>query len=73
MITNFTKLYLLFLIITASGFSQSVFERWHTTDKLIRDRKIDEDAAIDSIIMYVKLGKQEFKTHNIPGTKRSDS
>ncbi len=29
-------------------FSQSVFERWHKTDQLIRDRKIDEDAAMDT-------------------------
>jgi peptidoglycan LD-endopeptidase LytH len=50
----------------------SIFDRWHTTDQLIRDRKIDEDDAMDSIRLYVKLGKQEFKTRDIPGTKRSD-
>ncbi|HWA05213.1 MAG TPA: M23 family metallopeptidase [Ignavibacteria bacterium] len=58
--------------LTPMIFTQSVFERWHKTDQLIRDRKIDEDAAMDSIVMYVKLGKQEFRSYVIPGTKRSD-
>lgn len=53
-------------------FSQSIFERWHKTDQLIRDRNIDEDDAIDSIKLYVKLGKAEFKQYGIAGTKRSD-
>ena len=60
------------IAIETFTFSQSVFERWHKTDQLIRDRKIDEDAAMDSIMLYVKLGKKEFKTYGIPGTKRSD-
>lgn len=64
-------IFALFAIETFT-FSQSVFERWHKTDQLIRDRKIDEDAAMDSIMLYVKLGKKEFKTYGIPGTKRSD-
>lgn len=70
------KIIILFIFaliaIETFTFSQSVFERWHKTDQLIRDRKIDEDAAMDSIMLYVKLGKKEFKTYGIPGTKRSD-
>ena len=64
----------LFIIFTISLSinSQSIFERWHKTDQLIRDRKIDEDAAMDSIKMYVKLGKAEYKSYGIAGTKRSD-
>ena len=60
--------------INRETFSQvlTIFDRWHATDQLIRDRKIDEDDAMDSIRLYVKLGKQEFKTRDIPGTKRSD-
>jgi peptidoglycan LD-endopeptidase LytH len=50
----------------------TVFERWHKTDQLIRDRKIDKDDAIDSIIKYVPLAVQEFKTRDIPTTKRAD-
>ncbi|MBZ0203663.1 MAG: M23 family metallopeptidase [Ignavibacteria bacterium] len=50
----------------------TVFERWHKTDQLIRDRKIDEDDAKDSIAIYVKLGKKEFKNLGISGTKRED-
>lgn len=61
-----------FLLIDAELFTQSVFERWHKTDQLIRDRKIDEDDAIDSIKLYVKLGKAEFKQYGIAGTKRSE-
>lgn len=60
------------ILISFSINAQSIFERWHKTDQLIRDRKIDEDAAMDSIKMYVKLGKAEFKTYGIAGTKRSD-
>jgi hypothetical protein len=71
-----TKLILfkLFLIFTAHASSQetSVFQRWHKTDQLIRDRKIDEDDAKDSIALYVSLGIQEFKTRDIPMTKRAD-
>jgi len=60
------------LVLQSETLTQSVFERWHKTDQLIRDRKIDEDAAMDSIMLYVKLGKKEFKTYGVPGTKRSD-
>ncbi len=68
------KQFFLFIIFTISLSinSQSIFERWHKTDQLIRDRKIDEDAAMDSIKMYVKLGKAEYKSYGIAGTKRSD-
>ncbi len=50
----------------------TVFDRWHKTDQLIRDRKIDKDDAIDSILMYVPLAVQDFKTRDIPATKRAD-
>lgn len=61
-------------MLSTDSFSQvlSIFDRWHATDQLIRDRKIDEDDAMDSIRLYVKLGKQEFKTRDVRGTKRSD-
>ncbi len=49
-----------------------VFERWHKTDQLIRDRKIDEDDAKDSIAMYVKLGVLEFKQLGVTGTTRNN-
>ncbi|MEO8514835.1 MAG: M23 family metallopeptidase [Ignavibacteria bacterium] len=60
--------------LTALTYSQelTVYDRWHKTDQLIRDRKIDEDDAQDSIAMYVKLGVQDFRKLGIPGTKRSN-
>lgn len=61
-----------FIFFSAAINAQSIFERWHKTDQLIRDRKIDEDDAMDSIKMYVKLGVKEFRAYGIPGTKRSD-
>lgn len=61
---------LVVLQIYSSAQVLTVFDRWHKTDQLIRDRKIDESDAQDSIAMYVKLGLQEFKSHNVPGTKR---
>jgi hypothetical protein len=72
------KIFIFILLPVLAGaelsYSQelTIFERWHKTDQLIRERKIDEDDAQDSIAMYVKLGVKEFKTHNIPGTKRSN-
>jgi peptidoglycan LD-endopeptidase LytH len=64
----------LFLLLTSDFYSQvlTVFDRWHKTDQLIRDRKIDKDDAIDSILLYVPLAVQEFKTRDIPATKRAD-
>ena len=38
---------------------QTTFERWHNTDVLIRDNKIDKDDAIDSIKKFVELAKKE--------------
>jgi peptidoglycan LD-endopeptidase LytH len=52
--------------------TQTIWSRWHKTDQLIRDRKIDKDDAIDSIIKYVPLAVQDFKTRDIPVTKRAD-
>lgn len=55
-------------------FSQSsnVFPRWDATDKLIRDRKIEKDAAIDFIKLYVSIAVQESKQESFPLTKRKD-
>jgi hypothetical protein len=50
----------------------SVFTRWHKTDELIRDRKIDKDNAIDSIRLYVRLALEEFKAKKIPSTNRKE-
>ena len=50
----------------------NVFQRWHRTDELIRDRKIDKDDAIDSINVYVRLAIQEFKKMDLHATKRKD-
>jgi hypothetical protein len=61
-----------FLNLKGTLYSQSIFERWHKTDLLIRDRKIEDDAARDSIKLYVKLGLKEFKSYNIEGTKKDD-
>lgn len=70
--------YALILLLIFSGFNLlssqvlTVFDRWHKTDQLIRDRKIDAGDAEDSIAMYVKLAKDDFMTRDIPTTKRAD-
>ncbi len=71
---NLLILILSFITIQAIAISQelTVFERWHKTDLLIRDRKIDESDARDSIALFVKLGVQDFKTRGIPGTPRNN-
>ena len=61
---------LLFFEAGSYGQVKTVFDRWDKTDKLIMGRKIDRDAAIDSIIMYVPMAVQEFKTLDIHTTKR---
>jgi murein DD-endopeptidase MepM/ murein hydrolase activator NlpD len=72
------KRYILFLMIIIAGinitYSQAltVYDRWHKTDQLIRDRKIDAGDAEDSIALYVKLAKDDFRTLGIPATKRAD-
>lgn len=59
-------------IFIQTGFTQTkISERWNATDVLIWDRKIDRDAAIDSIEYYIPLAVKEFKTHGIPTTKRN--
>ncbi|MGH2575098.1 MAG: M23 family metallopeptidase [Ignavibacteria bacterium] len=50
----------------------SIFSRWDKTDKLIRDRKIDEDSAIDSLRMYVSNAVQHCKILDTEFTKRKD-
>ncbi len=62
---------IIFFESAVSSQGTSVFQRWHKTDELIRDRKIDEDFAIDSIKIYVKLAVKEFKTTGTLTTKRS--
>lgn len=73
-----TKLFITFalalIFIQSHSSSQvlTVFDRWHKTDQLIRDRKIDPDDAADSIAMYVPMAVQDFKTRDISTTKRAD-
>lgn len=52
-----TLSFLILLMFCVPSFPQSnsIFIRWDATDKLIRDRKIEKDAAIDSIKKYVPL------------------
>lgn len=67
-------IFTLLLLFTAETYTQvqTVFDMWHKTDQLIRDRKIDKDEAIELIKGYVPLAIQEFKTRDIPTTKRAD-
>lgn len=52
-------------------FSQTtIFQRWHKTDLLIRDRKIDKDDAIDSIGYFVTQAVKEFKSSGLEPTKK---
>jgi hypothetical protein len=74
-----TLLFFILSLVSLPVFSQSdVFTRWHKTDQLIRDRKIDRDDAIDSIMLYIPLAVEEFNTRDISGswdiglTKRKD-
>lgn len=51
-------IYILLLLSSADSFSQGktdIFHRWSYTDNLIWDRKIERDAAVDSIALYVPL------------------
>lgn len=72
------KKYILFSLLISSFISVihsqslTVYDRWHKTDQLIRDRNIDADDAQDSIALYVKLAKDDFLTKDIPTTKRAD-
>jgi hypothetical protein len=68
------KLLIILLAFQNFIFSQekSIFLRWHKTDQLIRDRKIDKEDAIDSIAIYIPIAVTEFKSTGIPGTKRQD-
>ncbi len=63
---------IIFLQVISISQELTVFDRWHKTDLLIRDRKIDIDDARDSIANFVKLGIQDFKSRNVPGTTRSN-
>jgi hypothetical protein len=68
-------LYLLLLINITSLLSQTdnnPISRWDRTDKLIWDNKIDTDAAVDSIAIFVPLAVQYCKTVDMPFTERKD-
>jgi len=51
--------------------SIDVIYRWHETDKLIRNGKIDKVDAIDSIKRYVPLAVSYCKTLDVPYTERN--
>lgn len=72
----FMKLPLLLLLLNISAaISQTdnnPISRWDKTDKLIWDNKIDIDAAVDSIAVYVPLAVQYCKTVDMPFTDRID-
>jgi len=63
----------IFFIIQLTTFSQQddVILRWHKTDMLIRDNKIDKDAAIDSINYYSLFEAGRLKAMGIEMTKKS--
>ncbi len=48
----------------------SIINRWSQTDKLIWDWKIDRDAAVDSISLYVPLAVKFCKENGVKFTKR---
>jgi len=50
---------------------QDVINRWSQTDKLIWDRKMDRDAAVDSIALYVPLAVKFCKESGVQFTKRN--
>lgn len=64
----------LILISSLNLFSQdtTIIYRWFNIDTLIRDKKIDKDDAIDSIIKFVPLAKKYFKSSGFNTTKRTD-
>lgn len=63
----------LFILVSLS-FAQSndIYKRWDYLDKLIRDRQISKDAAIDSIRKFVMEGTMEFKLSNHTTTAESN-
>ena len=67
---------IIFLIAFASSsFAQvdnSLFKRWVKTDDLIWVNKIDRDAAVDSIALYVPLAVEYCKEQSVKFTKRKD-
>lgn len=66
------KTLIIFFTIQFCLFSQSIFQRWHQTDILIRDRKIEKDAAIDSIKYFVTQAVNEYKAINSLNTLKDD-
>lgn len=72
---------ILFVIITCHESrtqSSDIFLRWDATDKLIRDKKIEKEAAIDSIKKFIMIclpvpqAGEERSDEAIPLTKRKD-
>ena len=62
---------IILLLICINAFSQqSIYERWHKTDELIRDRAIDGYDAIDSIRQYVSEAQKELKQSGFIATKK---
>ncbi len=75
-IKHFLIFFLIFFIIfklnSYSQVDKSLFERWSKTDDLIWDTKIDRDAAVDSIALYVPLAVKYCKENGVQFTKRKD-
>lgn len=67
---------ILFLILTVSNcFAQAdstLFRRWSKTDNLIWVNKIERDAAVDSIALYVPLAVKYCIKMGVHFTKRKD-
>lgn len=60
-------------ILQFTSFSQDdIMIRWHKTDLLIRDNKIDKDDAIDSISYYVETKVKQLKSSGFVVTKKTD-
>ena len=75
MIKYFTVLPILLFFFSYPVYSQNdstLFLRWQKTDDMIRDAKIEKDAAIDSIRNYVKLGVEFCRSAGVPFTKREN-
>lgn len=61
--------------LTSNCFAQAdstLFQRWSKTDDLIWVNKIDRDAAVDSIALYVPLAVKYCKFKGVKFTKRKD-
>jgi hypothetical protein len=66
------KIISLLILIVTDCLPQSIFERWHNTDVLIRDRKIPREAAIDSVRNFTRFALEEIRHLELETTKRED-